>query len=115
MKAKLKNIMSGEIVLVSSTTDSPDSSYGFECWVDKNGNSYGQCQFGAPVGWALIECDTDPAKFMINMNNPMAVLGAIGGKSKSDKKIKASRANGAKPCAPGKKRGRPKSKTPGDQ
>jgi len=55
MKAKLKNLLTGEIVDVHSTTDSPDSSYGFECWVDDNLQSYGQCQFGAPLGFELME------------------------------------------------------------
>jgi hypothetical protein len=39
----------------------------------------------------------------------LAAIGAKGGKAKSRAKAKASRANGAKPCAPGKKRGRPRS------
>jgi len=55
MKAKLKNIMTDEIIAVHSTTDSPDSSYGLECWVDDEGNSYGQCQFGAPLGFEIVE------------------------------------------------------------
>ena len=55
MKAKIKNLMNGEIIEVYSTTDSPDSSYGLECWMDNEGNSYGQCQFGAPFGFALVE------------------------------------------------------------
>jgi len=54
MKTKLRNLLTGEIIDVHSTTDSPDSSYGFECWVDDNGNSYGQCQFGAPFGFELV-------------------------------------------------------------
>jgi hypothetical protein len=53
MKAKLKNLLTGKSVSVRSTTDSPDSSYGLECWVDSKGNSYGQIQFGAPLGFAL--------------------------------------------------------------
>ena len=55
MKAKLKNIINDDIINVHSTTDSPDSSYGLECWVDDNGNLYGQCQFGAPFGFELLE------------------------------------------------------------
>ena len=55
MKAKLRNVMAGEIIDVFSTTDSPDSSYGLECWVDADGNSYGQCQFGAPLGFEMVE------------------------------------------------------------
>lgn len=52
--AKLQNVLTGEVFDVHATTDSPDSSYGFECWVDDNGESYGQCQFGAPLGFRLI-------------------------------------------------------------
>ncbi len=55
MKAKLRNLLTNEVVDVHSTTDSPDSSYGFECWVDEAGIFYGQCQFGAPFGFELIE------------------------------------------------------------
>ena len=54
MKAKLENLLTGKIVDVHSTTDSPDSSYGLECWVDDDNISYGQCQFGAPLGFELI-------------------------------------------------------------
>jgi hypothetical protein len=38
----------------------------------------------------------------------LAAIGAKGGSVKSKAKAKAARANGAKPCAPGKKRGRPR-------
>lgn len=37
----------------------------------------------------------------------LAAIGAKGGKARTKAKRAASRANGAKPCAPGKKRGRP--------
>jgi len=57
MKATLQNLITGETVNVHSTTDSPDSSYGLECWVDDAGESYGQCQFGAPFGFALVSTD----------------------------------------------------------
>ena len=57
MKANLRNILTGDIVSVHSSTDSPDSSYGLECWVDDDGNSYGQCQFGAPFGFEIVEVD----------------------------------------------------------
>lgn len=59
MKAKLENLTTGEIVEVHSTTDSPDSSYGLECWVDAQGRSYGQCQFMAPFGYRLVEITDD--------------------------------------------------------
>lgn len=55
MKAILKNLLSGAYIRVHSTTDSPDSSYGLPCWVDDDGESYGQCQFGAPVGFELVK------------------------------------------------------------
>lgn len=55
MRAVLKNLLSGTYIEVHSSTDSPDSSYGLPCWVDDDGNSYGQCQFGAPVGFELVK------------------------------------------------------------
>ncbi len=54
VQVKLKNILSGKIVAVHPSTDSPDSSYGLPCWVDDDGESYGQCQFGAPFGFDLV-------------------------------------------------------------
>jgi len=55
MKARIRNILTGEVAKVHSTTNSSDSSYGFECWVgDDNGESYGQCQFGMPFGFELV-------------------------------------------------------------
>ena len=95
MKAKLKNLLTGEIIDVYSTTDSVDSSYGLECWVDGKGNSYGQCQFGAPTGFELVECDTDPAQF-INpgfVKNYFSALGKKGGSSRTPAKKSASAAN----------------------
>jgi hypothetical protein len=38
MKAKLQSLMTGEVIEVYATTDSPDSSYGLLCWVDAAGN-----------------------------------------------------------------------------
>ena len=61
MKAILKNLLTGKLVEVTASTDSPDSSYGLYAWVDKDGNSYGQCQFGAPFGFEIVEVsDVDP-------------------------------------------------------
>jgi len=54
MKAKLKPLFEDRIIEVHSTTDSPDSSYGLPCWVDDDGQSYGQCQFGAPFGFEFV-------------------------------------------------------------
>jgi hypothetical protein len=59
MKAKLRNLLTDEVINVHATTDSPDSSYGLECWVDDDGNSYGQIQFGAPFGFELLEVSED--------------------------------------------------------
>ena len=59
MKAKIRNILTDEIINVHSTTDSPDSSYGLKCWVDDNNNSYGQVQFGIPFGFELVEIEGD--------------------------------------------------------
>jgi hypothetical protein len=53
MNATLTNVFTGKKVEVHSTTDSIDSSYSFESWVDDDGNSYGQCQFGAPFGYEI--------------------------------------------------------------
>lgn len=57
MRAKLRNIITGKIVKVHATADSIDSSYGMLCWVDDEGRSYGQCQFGAPLGFEIIEIE----------------------------------------------------------
>lgn len=54
LKGKLENILTDEIIDVFATTESPDSSYGFLCWMDTEGNSYGQIQFGAPFGFVLL-------------------------------------------------------------
>lgn len=40
MKAKIKNKLNGEIIVVTSTTTHPDSSYGQAVWVDDNNNAY---------------------------------------------------------------------------
>ena len=34
-----------------------DSSYGLQCWEDDDGNSYGQIQFGAPFGFAVVDVE----------------------------------------------------------
>jgi hypothetical protein len=102
MKGKLKNLLSGRIIDVHSTSDNPDSSYGLECWVDAEGNSYGQCQFINPLGYQLIECDT-PIEEFANTSYFAALLGRKGGSSKSPAKKLSSAENG-------KKGGRPKKK-----
>lgn len=110
MKAKLKNLLTGKIIDVYSTTDSVDSSYGLECWVDKKGNSYGQCQFGAPLGFELVECDTPTDQF-INpgfIKDYFSKLGKKGGSSRTPKKSASSAANLKKAREEGKKGGYPK-------
>ncbi len=59
MKGRLRNLMTGEVIEVHATTDSPDSSYGLLAWVDDAGNSYGQVQFGAPFGFELLEFEEE--------------------------------------------------------
>lgn len=56
---KLKNELTGEIIDVEMSTETSASSYGIPCWVDKNGNVYGQCwlvkdELIAPLGFTLI-------------------------------------------------------------
>lgn len=53
--AKIQNLLTGDVIQVHATTESPDSSYGLPAWVDDENNSYGQVQFGAPFGFALVE------------------------------------------------------------
>jgi hypothetical protein len=55
----------------------------------------------------------------VNINPPtaaeisrvMSALGRKGGSARSERKSAACRANGMRPCAKGKNRGRPKGKT----
>jgi hypothetical protein len=63
----LINLLTGEIITdCTTTTDSPDSSYGIPCVVDKEGNSYGQLPFldgSMPVRnpfYAVIAQETEP-------------------------------------------------------
>jgi len=42
MNAKLKNLMTGEVIEVHSTTNHPASSYGIEVWVTPDGEAIGQ-------------------------------------------------------------------------
>lgn len=48
---QLQNVLTKDIFLVYPSTESVDSSYGLECWIDKDNNSFGQCQFGLPFGF----------------------------------------------------------------
>ncbi len=55
MNVILKNLITGEEIKVHPSTDHPDSSYGQPVWVDDNGNAYGLCDMGAPLGFELIQ------------------------------------------------------------
>ena len=55
MNATLKNLLTGEEIEAHPSTDHPDSSYGQAVWVDDEGNSYGICSMGAPLGFELIQ------------------------------------------------------------
>jgi predicted transcriptional regulator len=49
---KIKNMITGKVINVWPSTDHPDSSYGMPQWVDKDGNSYGQCDlWEVPFGY----------------------------------------------------------------
>jgi dTDP-D-glucose 4,6-dehydratase len=56
---RIRNFLTGKVVRVYPSTDSVDSSYGLECWVDRAGNSYGQCQFGIPFGFTPVLSGND--------------------------------------------------------
>ena len=59
MEAKLKNLLTGEIIQVHSTKSSIASSYGQECWVDDSGIVYGICDFGTPLGYVFLNESDD--------------------------------------------------------
>ena len=59
MKAKIKSLLTGEVVEVRSTIDHPDSLNKFAVWVDDENNSYGQCHIGVPLGYELLEVTPD--------------------------------------------------------
>jgi hypothetical protein len=63
--AQLKNCLTGDVVDVYATTESPDSSYGLPAWVDKDGQSYVQIQFVAPMGFELLWCNEDFKTFAL--------------------------------------------------
>lgn len=53
MDAQIKNLVTGEILTVSATTDHPASSYGKAVWVTPDGQAIGQV--GMPlVGFEII-------------------------------------------------------------
>lgn len=55
-KLKMKNILTNEVVEVHPTIEHADSLYyNLAVWVDEENNSYGQCRFGVPLGFELIE------------------------------------------------------------
>jgi DNA-binding XRE family transcriptional regulator len=49
MRAKLRNILTGQVVDVRSTTEHPDSSYGKPVWVDADGTAYFQVDTPNPL------------------------------------------------------------------
>ena len=49
MKAKIKNKLNGEIIVVTSTTTHPDCSYGQSVWVDDNNNAYSVVGLESPM------------------------------------------------------------------
>ena len=49
MTARIRNIMTGQVVEVHSTTEHPDSSYGKPVWVDSEGIAYFQCDMPNPL------------------------------------------------------------------
>lgn len=49
MRAKLRNILTGQVVDVRSTTEHPDSSYGKPVWVDADDVAYGQVDLPMPL------------------------------------------------------------------
>lgn len=51
MYAKIKNLLTGDIIFAHSTTEHPASSYGKEIWVDDDMNAIGQ------VGMPIFGCE----------------------------------------------------------
>lgn len=49
MIARVRNIITGEVVDVRSTTEHPDSSYGNPVWVDADNVAYGQVDLPMPL------------------------------------------------------------------
>lgn len=41
-RARIRSAIAEDWVEVASTANSPDSSYGLQCWVAQDGTSYGQ-------------------------------------------------------------------------
>ena len=53
MKAKLTNLLTGDEIIVHSTTEHPDSSYGHPVWVDDNNICYGQVDLRCLLGFSI--------------------------------------------------------------
>lgn len=58
MKAKIKNVITGQVVSVHATTDHPDSSYGQPVWVDDNNQAYFIVGFNNPF-YDILEQDNN--------------------------------------------------------
>jgi hypothetical protein len=55
-KMKMKSILTDEIVEVHPSIEHADCLYHkLAVWVDEENNSYGQCRFGIPLGFELLE------------------------------------------------------------
>lgn len=58
MTAKAKNLLTGKVYGVHTTTQHADSSYGIPVWVITRGKLKGLsvCQYGFPsLGWAIFD------------------------------------------------------------
>ena len=53
---KIRNMITGKVIIVWPSTDHHDNSYGLPQWVDKDGNSHGQCNlWEVPFGYFKIK------------------------------------------------------------
>jgi len=90
-------LLDGRDVRVYSTTNHADSSYGLQVWVDRDGNGYGQIGYRNPLYLvhAIEEIDEDEAAIFDGYASHREAC-ARGGRSTSERKAAAVRANGAK-------------------
>lgn len=107
----------GSDVRVYSTREHPSSSHGLQVWCDRNGNAYGQINLRNPLYIVHAVEEIDEAEAAIFDSYISRREGASrGGKSTSEAKRAASRANGRKGGRPRKQRGgRPAVSDPYDQ
>jgi hypothetical protein len=102
-------LLDGRDVRVYSTTNHADSSYGLQVWVDRDGNGYGQIGYRNPLYLvhAIEEIDGDEAAIFDGYASRREAC-ARGGRSTSEAKRAAVRANG-------RKGGRPRKAKPDEQ